>query len=175
MRLRAQSLPVPVSKPCACGHVQHHKGKRPRDIRTTLGTLSLDERHYYHCDHCNAGTYLGDELRGSTNFSPLAEDHIAWMGKEGAFEQAAKNLKHLGLLDVAASTVRDRRSRPSPSACRRRAAPASNWLRRKKEPRALPLGSTPAAICAALTENRRRRERAPCVAHWMYCLSSVIN
>jgi hypothetical protein len=107
LRLRAQSLPVPVSKPCACGHVQHHKGKRPRDIRTTLGTLSLDERHYYHCDHCNAGTYLGDELRGSTNFSPLAEDHIAWMGKEGAFEQAAKNLKHLNIFDVAASTVRD--------------------------------------------------------------------
>ncbi len=107
LALRGQSLAVPMSQPCPCGHRQHHKGKRPREVRSTLGPVTLEERHYYHCDHCKAGSYWGEELRGSTDFSPLAEDQIAWMGKEGAFDQAAKNLKHLGLFEVAASTVRD--------------------------------------------------------------------
>ena len=107
LTLHAQNLPVPVSRPCACGHVKHHKGKRAREIRSTLGALNLEERHYYYCDRCGAGEYWGEELRGSSDFSQLAEDQIAWMGKEGAFDQAAKNLAHLGLFDVAASTVRD--------------------------------------------------------------------
>lgn len=107
LKMRAQSQPVPISRPCACGHVKHHKGKRARAIRSTLGPLNLEERHYYHCDRCRAGEYLGEELRGGSDFSQLAEDQIAWMGKEGAFEQSAKNLAHLGLFEVAASTVRD--------------------------------------------------------------------
>lgn len=107
LKLRGQSLAVPMSRRCACGHRQNHKGKRAREIRSTLGPLNLEERHYYHCNHCNTGSYWGEELRGSSDFSQLAEDQIAWMGKEGAFDQAAKNLKHLGLFDVAASTVRN--------------------------------------------------------------------
>ena len=107
LKLRAQGRPVPVSMPCACGHVKHHKGKRAREIRSTLGLLHLEERHYYHCDRCHAGEYAGEELRGSSDFSQLAEDQIAWLGKEGAFDQAAKNLAHLGLFEVAASTVRN--------------------------------------------------------------------
>ena len=107
LKLRSQGLAVPMSRPCACGHRQHHKGKRPRQIRSTLGPVNLEERHYYHCDPCKAGSYWGEELRGSADFSQLAEDQIAWMGKEGAFDQAAKNLKHLGLFDVVATTVRN--------------------------------------------------------------------
>src|SRR5208283_274914 len=99
LKQRMRSQAVPLSLPCACGHVQHHKGKRPRAVRTTLGVLNLEERHYYHCDHCQAGTYRGDELRGQSDFSPLAEDQMAWLGKEGAFAEAAENLKHLGLLE----------------------------------------------------------------------------
>lgn len=105
LRLRTQSRPVPTSLPCACGHVKHHKGIRPRELRTTLGVLNLEERHYYRCERCKAVEYLGDELRGHSDFSQLAEDHIAWMGKEGAFAQAAENMKHLSLFDVAGSTV----------------------------------------------------------------------
>ena len=107
LKLRARDCPVPKSLPCACGHVKHHKGARPRVIRSTLGPLNLEERHYYHCDRCRKGEYRGEDLRGSCDFSQLAEDQIAWMGKEGAFDQAAKNLKHLGLFDLAASTVRN--------------------------------------------------------------------
>lgn len=107
LKLRSQNQAVPMSLPCACGHRQHHKGKRPREIRSTLGPLNLEERHYYRCGQCRAVSYWGEELRGSSDFSQLAEDQIAWMGKEGAFDQAATNLKHLGLFDVAASTVRN--------------------------------------------------------------------
>src|SRR5438067_2337988 len=78
LKLRAQGRPVPVSKPCACGHTKHHKGKRARAIRSTLGALNLEERHYYHCDRCDEGEYSGEELRGNSDFSQLAEDQIAW-------------------------------------------------------------------------------------------------
>lgn len=106
-RIRMQDRPVPVSLPCACGHTQHHKGLRPRELRTILGQMTLEERHYYQCDHCQAVAYWGDELRGATDFSALAEDRIAFMGKDGDFDGASAALKHLGLLDVAGSTVRD--------------------------------------------------------------------
>lgn len=107
LKLRARELPVPVSMPCACGHRKHHKGKRSREIRSTLGPLNLEERHYYFCDTCRTSEYWGEELRGAADFSQLAEDQIAWMGKEGVFDQAAKNLSHLGLFEVASSTVRN--------------------------------------------------------------------
>ena len=106
-RIRMQERPVPVSLPCSCGHHQHHKGVRPRELRSILGTLNLDERHYYYCDHCQASTYWGDELRGDSEFSQLAEDRMAFMGKDGVFEGAAEALKHLGLMEVASSTIRD--------------------------------------------------------------------
>jgi hypothetical protein len=106
-QLRMQDRPVPTSQPCACGRRQHYKGVRTREMRTVLGTMNLEARHYFCCDHCHATTYLGDELRGDSDFSQLAEDRIAFMGKDGAFESAAEALHHLGLLTVAASTIRD--------------------------------------------------------------------
>lgn len=106
-RIRMQDRPVPKSLACPCGHRQHNKGVRERQMRTVLGTMNLDARHYFYCDHCKASTYWGDELRGHTDFSQLAEDRLAFMGKDGAFEHAAEALKHLGLLEVAPSTIED--------------------------------------------------------------------
>lgn len=106
-RIRMQDRPVPKSLPCPCGQRQHYKGLRARQMRTVLGTMNLDARYYFQCDQCQASTYQGDELRGDTDFSQLAEDRIAFMGKDGAFEAAAEALEHLGLLTVAASTIRD--------------------------------------------------------------------
>ena len=105
-RIRMQDRPVPVSRPCACGYTLHHKGVRPREMRTVLGQMTLDERHYFQCDHCGTVEYWGDELRGASDFSQLAEDRIAFMGKDGAFDDAAKALKHLGLIELASSTIR---------------------------------------------------------------------
>jgi hypothetical protein len=48
----------------------------------------------------------GDELRGETEFTPLAEDRIAMAGKEGSYGKAAKLLKRWGIIEVAGSTVR---------------------------------------------------------------------
>lgn len=57
LKLYAQGgpVPIPISVPCACGQSKHHKGKRAREIRCTLGPLNLEERHYYYCDQCRIG------------------------------------------------------------------------------------------------------------------------
>jgi hypothetical protein len=106
-RIRQQERKVPKSLPCPCGHRQHHKGERSRTLITVLGALNQDWRHYFYCDHCHAATYWGDELRGETDYSQLTEDRIAFVGKDEAYEQASQALKHLGILEVAGSTVRD--------------------------------------------------------------------
>jgi hypothetical protein len=105
-RLRMKSRSIPATLPCACGHVKHGIGKRPVTVRGVIGPLELDERYYYHCDHCNAAEFIGDELRGASEFTPLAEERIALAGKDGAFERSAKLLKRLGIIAVAGSTVR---------------------------------------------------------------------
>ena len=62
--------------------------------------MNLEERYGYRCDRCGSTAYSGDDLRGATDFV-LAEDRIAFMGKDGVFEQASESLKHLGLFNVA--------------------------------------------------------------------------
>jgi len=56
---------------------------------------------------CGAEEYWGDELRGQSDFTQLAEDRIAVAGKNGAFKQAAATLRRLGICEVASSTVRN--------------------------------------------------------------------
>lgn len=105
-RLRMKARPGPSSLPCACGQVKHWKERRPRVLRGVVGELNLEERHYYRCDHCGAEGYWGDELRGQSDFTQLAEERIAVAGKDGAFRQAAATLRRLGIIEVAGSTVR---------------------------------------------------------------------
>ena len=66
----------------------------------------MDERWYYYCDNCQRSEFLGDELRGTGEFTQLAEERIALAGKEGAYAASAKLLKRLGVVAVAGSTVR---------------------------------------------------------------------
>jgi hypothetical protein len=106
LRLRMQSRPLPDSLPCKCGHRKHCMGQHPKTVRGILGPIELQERYYYYCDHCQAAEFLGDELRGVTEFTPLAEDRMAQAGKDAAYEKAAKLLKRWGMLEVAGSTIR---------------------------------------------------------------------
>ena len=105
-RLRMKEKRRPRSLPCKCGPVQHWKGVCPRTVRGVLGELNLDERHYYRCDHCGADAVWGDDLRGQSDFTQLAEERVAVAGKDGAFQQAATTLRRMGVCTVAASTVR---------------------------------------------------------------------
>lgn len=105
-RLRTRERATPRHLPCACGHVKHGMGKRPGNVRGILGTMEIDERYYYYCDHCKAVEWIGDELRGSSEFTQLAEERIALAGKDGAFAKAATLLERLGIISVAGSTVR---------------------------------------------------------------------
>src|ERR1035437_4191211 len=106
LRLRMKSRPIPLSLPCQCGHSKHRMGKRPKTVRGVLGQIDLEERYYYYCDHCHAAEFLGDELRGATDFTQLAEERIALAGKDGAYGKAAKLLKRYGIIEVAGSTIR---------------------------------------------------------------------
>ena len=106
LRLRMKARVVPVSRPCGCGQVKHCMGKRPKTIRGVLGEIELSERYYYYCEHCQAAEFLGDELRGETDFTQLAEERMALAGKDGAYEKAAQLLKRWGMLEVAGSTIR---------------------------------------------------------------------
>src|SRR5258708_553440 len=105
-RLRMKGHPIPRNLPCACGHVKHCMGKRPVTVRGVIGPLELDERYYYHCDHCQAAEFIGDELRGASDFTQLAEERIALAGKDGAYTKSANLLRRLGIIRVAGSTVR---------------------------------------------------------------------
>lgn len=105
LRLRTATQKVPDYLPCACGHRLHGMGPRPKSVRGVLGDIEL-ERYYFYCDRCKARTYVGDELQGQTEFTPLAEERIVLAGKEGAYAKAAALLKRWGILEIAASTVR---------------------------------------------------------------------
>ena len=105
LKLRIRGRTHPDSLPCACGHRLHGMGKRPKTVRGVLGAIEL-ERYYYYCDHCKAARYMGDELRGDTEFTPLAEERMILAGKDGAYGKASKLLKRWGVIEVAASTVR---------------------------------------------------------------------
>jgi ribosomal protein S20 len=106
LRLRMKDRAIPDSLPCKCGHRQHCMGKHPKTVRGVLGEIELEERYYYYCDHCKAAAFLGDELRGATEFTQLAEDRMAQAGKDGAYEKASKLLKRWGIIEVAGSTLR---------------------------------------------------------------------
>jgi hypothetical protein len=105
-RLRMKGRRVPRSLPCPCGRVQHFVDRRPCTVRGVLGPLELEDRYYYRCDQCGATGWVGDELRGATVFTPLVEERMAWVGKDGAYAKAAATLKRLGIIQVASSTVR---------------------------------------------------------------------
>lgn len=105
-RVRMKGRGVPRSRPCVCGRVKHYIGRRPCTVRGVVGLLELDERHYYRCDQCGATEFVGDELRGASEFTALAEERIALAGKDGAYAGAARLLRRLGVIAVAGSTVR---------------------------------------------------------------------
>lgn len=106
LRMRMKARPIPLSLPCKCGHRKHRMGKHPKTIRGVLGEIELEERYYFYCDHCKAAEFLGDELRGETDFTQLAEERMALAGKDGAYGKAAKLLKRYGIIEVAGSTIR---------------------------------------------------------------------
>jgi hypothetical protein len=106
LQFRQREIQRPRSLPCDCGRRKHYVGQRPRALTTVLGKIDVSERHYYQCDQCKSVGYLGDEMRGASGYSQLAEERIAIAGKELSFQKAAGALERLGILKIAASSVR---------------------------------------------------------------------
>lgn len=105
-RIRVKGRGRPSSRPCNCGCVKHYVDLRPCTVRGVVGEIALDERYYYRCDQCGATEFIGDELRGVSKFTELAEERIALAGKDGAYGRASQLLKRLGVISVAGSTIR---------------------------------------------------------------------
>lgn len=105
--LRCRQKGRPASVECSCGRRRVFKGRAERSIRTTLGEVNLTERLRYRCPACGRETVLGEEIRGEGDFSELAERLLAYAGQAvgGMFAEAAKTVKRLLGLEVAAKTV----------------------------------------------------------------------
>lgn len=162
-RLRMKGRCIPRNLPCACGHVKHCMGKRPVTVRGVVGALELDERYYYHCDHCQAAEFIGDELRGASEFTQLAEERIALAGKDGAFAKSAVLLERLGVICVAASTVRKvcvRLGRRIRATLDHEAAQQhAKELKPEEQPPALAIGVDGTMLGRIDPQHRRRRSR----------------
>ncbi len=162
-RLRMKGRPIPRNLPCVCGHVKHGMGKRPVTVRGVLGTMELEERYYYHCDHCQAAEFIGDELRGASEFTQLAEERMALAGKDGAYARAAVLLERLGVIRVAASTIRKvcvrlgRRIRANLD--HEAARQHMLELKPEEQPRGLAIGVDGTMLGRIDPQHRRRRSR----------------
>lgn len=105
--LRCREKGRPASVECSCGRRRVFKGRAERAIRTTLGEVNLTERLRYRCPACGRETVLGEEIKGQGDFSELAERLLAYAGQAvgGMFAEAAKTVKRMLGLEVAAKTV----------------------------------------------------------------------
>ncbi len=162
-RLRMKGRAVPRNLPCACGHVKHCMGKRPVTVRGVIGLLEFDERYYYHCDHCQSAEFVGDELRGASEFTQLAEERMALAGKDGAYAKSAILLERLGIIRVAGSTIRKvcvrlgRRIRTTVD--HEAALQHMTELKPEEQPQGLAIGVDGTMLGRIDPQHRRRRSR----------------
>jgi len=162
--LRGKERTVPKSLPCQCGRVKHRIGRRPRTVRGILGQIELSQRWYYRCDSCGAQEFTGDELRGSSDFTQLAEERIVALGKEGAYGKARKLLRRLGLLEITGSTIRKvcvRLGRRLREQTDREAAEqyGAGAVRAEERPERLAIGVDGTMIGRIDVQHRQRRSR----------------
>jgi hypothetical protein len=91
--------------PC-CGKGVYWTRYEPRNLITTLGTITL-ERAYYHHGPCHCGWVPLDERLQlqSTELTPLAEEMVSYLGGFMPFAQACEYLrKYLGI-EISTATV----------------------------------------------------------------------
>jgi hypothetical protein len=87
--------------PCPCGHMAEYERMRCAQIKTLLGTITLN-RPYYLCSSCHHGSApLDQQLEMCAGgFSAGLEEVLALLGAQGAFEEAVALLQKLTLVEV---------------------------------------------------------------------------
>lgn len=78
---------------CSCGRRMSSRGRRAKQLRTTLGLVPL-RRSFYQCDHCRRSRFPDDERLDivQTMYSPGVRRLMARAGSQTQFEQAAQDL-----------------------------------------------------------------------------------
>jgi hypothetical protein len=84
---------------CSCGQRMSSRGRRAKQLRTTLGSVPLS-RSLYQCPGCHRSRFPDDELLDivQTTYSPGVRRLMARAGSQTPFEQASEDLLcHAGL------------------------------------------------------------------------------
>ena len=78
---------------CSCGERMSSRGRRAKQLRTTLGSVPL-RRSFYQCEHCRQSRFPDDERLDvvHTTYSPGVRRLMARAGSQTQFEQAAEDL-----------------------------------------------------------------------------------
>lgn len=93
--------------PCPCGQTAQYQRMRPAHVDTLLGTITLN-RPYYLCPGCHHGLAPLDQQLGvcAGGISAGLAEILALMGAQSAFEEAAKLIEKLTLVDVCPNSVK---------------------------------------------------------------------
>ena len=92
---------------CECGGMAAYQGKREGKIKTLFGGIRV-KRAYYLCEQCHHGQHPLDKKIGfcAGGVSGGLYELMALMGAEFDFEEAARVLEKLTLVDVCANSCR---------------------------------------------------------------------
>lgn len=93
-------------QPCPCGKTARFAGRRPRQLLTVLGPITLS-RAYYHCAACEQGFFPRDRLLGveDSAMSPGVQRMTGVVGSAVSFAEGADLLHELAGLAVSARQV----------------------------------------------------------------------
>lgn len=93
--------------PCPCGGHARYLYRRKGVLLTVYGRIYY-RRAYYVCPRCRRGQYPLDRLLGLKRgqVSVALGSLLAMMGSQTPFEEAARQVKRLLLLDVSENTIR---------------------------------------------------------------------
>jgi hypothetical protein len=91
---------------CACGGRLQSKGRRPRTLVTTVGTVKYDRR-YYECEACRAHSHPLDPVWGVTSqcLSARAKSMAVDLASALPYREAGVWLERLGRMSVSLATV----------------------------------------------------------------------
>jgi hypothetical protein len=78
---------------CKCGQRMNSRGRRGKELLTTLGPVSF-ARSFYQCQQCHEGRFPDDQRLDiiNTGYSPGVRRLMARAGSQTDFEQAAQDL-----------------------------------------------------------------------------------
>jgi hypothetical protein len=102
---------VGPERPCACGEQQsYHDQARSLTVQTSVGTIRLAQRAFYHCPTCQAKSYPVDEqlgLRQAGRMSRCLQEQCGWLLALLPARVAQQTLVRFGWPAVAVSQVRE--------------------------------------------------------------------